>query len=145
MLKIERWHENAIKIRSFLWQGLLGEISLEDMKEAFKSSDIIFSHGINIHIDPNAIIHVLEKFLAKEIDRTFIKEWALFILMLGCYVSPNYEYCEEHLEDHTAADKYEKVWTVFQQLSCPEIDGELTEKRAKDHIAFLKKFMKENS
>mgnify|MGYP006284750149 CR=1 FL=1 len=48
----------------------------------------------------------------------------------------------ENYLDHTSEDKYEKMWHVIQQLSAPEIDDELTTKKASDHIAFLREFMR---
>ena len=74
-------------------------------------------------------------------DEGMVREWALFVLMMDCYVSPNYGYYITHNDD-AADDKYESVWHVVQQLSAPTVDGELTKEKAKEHIQFLEEFMK---
>jgi len=136
----EKRNADRVKIRSLFWKALLGEISPEEMENIFSNRSLPFSHLVRIHLDPIAIIHVLEKFLQNEIDEWFVKEWALFILMMDCYVQPNNEYCNEH--DDASEDKYEAMWYVVQQLSAPEIDGKLTVEKAKEHINFLQEFMR---
>jgi len=138
---LEEKNADRVKIRSLFWKALLGEISPEEMEKKFNNRSLPFSHLVKIHLDPVAIIHVLEKFLQGEIDEWFVKQWALFILMMDCYVSPNFEYYINH-NDYQADDKYEDVWYVVQQLSAPEIDGELTPEKAEEHISFLQEFMK---
>jgi hypothetical protein len=140
----EKQDTDRVKIRSLFWKALLAEISAAEMENIFNHRSLPFSHLVRIHLDPIAIIHVMEKFLQNEIDEWFVKEWALFILMMDCYVSPNYEY---YISDTCSdingeiADKYECVWYVVQQLSAPEIDGKLTPDKAREHIQFLQDFM----
>jgi len=138
---LEERNANRVKIRSLFWKALLGEVSPEEMEKKFNNRSLPFSHLVRVPLHPLNIIHILEKFLQNEIDEWFVKQWALFILMMDCYEQPNNEYCNEH-DDYASEDKYEAMWHVVQQLSAPEIDGELTPEKAEEHISFLQEFMK---
>ena len=130
--------ESPIEIRSRLWKALLGELSIDEMNAEFKKDS---SDDVVIHLDPIAIIHVLEKYLQNDLDENYVREWALFVRMILRYVSPNDEYCE-HNNDEKAYEKYYPVWEVIEQLTCPAIDGELTPARAKELIHLLYEFMR---
>ncbi|MCS7022956.1 MAG: hypothetical protein NZU63_14145, partial [Gemmataceae bacterium] len=54
--------------------------------------------------------------------------WALLLLSLDCYISPDSCIKDESSEevDTNNTDYYEPMWYVLQQLSTSEIDGPIT-------------------
>jgi len=87
---------------------------------------------------------MLKKYLDGKISEEELKSFALFILAMDTYVQPNEKYCEENPTDYEAADLYEDMWYILQQLSSPEIDGELTSERAEKFIETLKQLLRYN-
>jgi len=135
---------NKVKVREIFWHALLGEIHPKKVEEMFESGSLTYSHLAQVPLHPLNIIHILEKYLQEEINEDFVKEWALFVLMMDCYRQPNDEYCDVHSDD-AADDKYEPMWYVIQQLSAPEIDyseRKLTPQQARKHIEELYEFMR---
>jgi len=110
-------------------QYLEGEISLknENLKPLYKQKS---NEDCQVTIIPSAIVKMLSIYLNRQISEKELSEWASFIIVSDVYVSPNWEIDEQ-------ADKYESMWNILQQLSSPEIDGEVTPERVKEHIQVL--------
>jgi hypothetical protein len=86
-----------------------------------------------IIVYPSQILNMLQMYLHNKINKEELSEWASFLILSDVCVCPDWE-------DDTKADKYEPMWYIIQQLSSPEIDGEITVEGVTQHVDALKAF-----
>lgn len=93
------------------------------------------THDVNIEIRPKVVVDMLRCFLQGKKTIEQLKEWALFILMTGAFITPNRELDETF--------RYDPMWTILGKLSTPEIDGRITASIAQEYIEQLQAIKEE--
>ncbi len=83
-----------------------------------------------IVVFPLQIVNMLCMYLKNEISAEKLSEWASFLITSDVYVCPDWK-------DQEKSEKYERMWYVLQQLSSPELDGEITQKGVRQHLQTL--------
>ena len=81
-------------------------------------------------VTPRTIQNMLEKYLNNSVSARELSEWASFLITSDIYICPDWE-------NDDKAEQYETMWYVLQQISSPEIDGEITTECIIDHINIL--------
>ena len=98
--------------------------------ETPRAVDVIAPFQIEIIIFPRHVISMLRKYINGAIDSIKVRDWAAYLVIMEQYVASS---------DYTSIteDDCEKMWEIIQELSTPEIDGELTKFRAKNYLNTL--------
>ena len=111
---------------------LKGDESFNNIIGSEKEKSIFCRNTNNFELEllPQDVINFLHLYLLHRKTEHEVKDWALFILMSGAFSTPTPK------ED---CFHYDLLWTIIGELSCPEIDGELTKERALGYIYELKK------
>lgn len=109
-------------------QVLDGKIILNTAKEYISlGAQNIYEE---IVVFPLQIFNMLCMYLKNEISAEKLSEWASFLIMSDVYVCSDWK-------DQEKPEKYERMWYVLQQLSSPELDGEITQKGVRQHLQTL--------
>ena len=114
---------NLIKI-------LHGDLSLIDKVNVRDVA--LFNDEVTIY--PHDLKKMLLDFLSGKYDADDLYKWAKFIVLRGEYANPGDVFDDELM------DFYEDMRSVIECLSCPVVEGEITEARVKEYLSWLDKY-----
>lgn len=90
---------------------------------------LIQTSRLNLIITPNHVKEALLKWSSGLIPADVLVDWARFILMAGCFETPE--------KDNFFF--YDDLWTILGEISSPDTDGKLTAKRVNEYLQVLSK------
>jgi hypothetical protein len=106
------------------------EMKVYELMQKFNNAQELYkmTSDLEIPIFPQQIIKILKLYMSEQMSKDEIVTLSLFIMMSGCYTTPKND------DDYY----YDDLWTIVSEISCPEIDGEITAQRAVEYIDRLK-------
>ena len=130
-------------VRSSLQGFARGEVTRAQLERAlsglvdidFSGSERRVNHsgdlGVEIEVRPEDVIGRMQGHLQVEITAEALSEWASAILMIDAYIWKGHRFQE--------ATRGEEAWLVLQELSAPQVHGEITAASVHRQIDRLKR------
>ena len=137
----EKLSFDIVQVRYDFWMALLAEQVPQELEDKYHKNVKHYSSYIRIHLDPIAIIHVVEKFMQGKIDSEYMVKWAHFVLEMDCYVPLNYFYICKHPEKANK-DKYKCLFDILEAIAGSKSSGDLTINKSESYINFIDDFLK---
>jgi hypothetical protein len=87
--------------------------------------------GVEVEVRPEDVVQRLQSYLRGEMSAQTLSEWASAILMIDAYIYQGHEFSE--------VTRGEEGWLVVQELSSPEVHGEISPASAHRQIDRLRR------